>query len=177
MTLLPNIESQHCDRWLHRVTGCRKSAYLAQLMLFALCCLIPVNVNAEEELSQRAGDVNSLIDGDKENNHGTDVFHSLGTPETPGVDFGNDIVPLLSRYGCNSGGCHGKAGGQNGFKLSLFGFDQTFDYEAIVLEDRGRRLFPAVPDESLVLKKAINAVPHGGGARFRADSDAYRMIR
>src|SRR5689334_1270282 len=58
---------------------------------------------------------------------------------TPTVDFANDIVPLLTRYGCNSGGCHGKANGQNGFKLSLFGFDATFDYEAIVEAARGRR--------------------------------------
>ena len=93
------------------------------------------------------------------------------------VDFGNDIVPLLSRHGCNSGGCHGKASGQNGFKLSLFGFDQTFDHESIVKQDRGRRLFPAAPDESLFLKKAVGAVPHGGGVRFTADTDAYRMIR
>lgn len=93
------------------------------------------------------------------------------------VDFGNEIVPLLSRYGCNSGGCHGKASGQNGFKLSLFGFDQTFDHDAIAKEDRGRRLFPAVPEESLLLKKAAGAMPHGGGFRFARDSEAYRLIR
>ena len=93
------------------------------------------------------------------------------------VDFGNAIVPLLSRYGCNSGGCHGKASGQNGFKLSLFGFDQAFDHDAIVKEDRGRRLFPAVPEESLLLKKATGAMPHGGGIRFARDSEAYRLIR
>ncbi len=96
-----------------------------------------------------------------------------GTP----VDFGNEIVPLLSRYGCNSGGCHGKASGQNGFKLSLFGFDQAFDHDAIAKEDRGRRLFPAVPEESLLLKKAAGAMPHGGGVRFARDSEAYRLIR
>ena len=93
------------------------------------------------------------------------------------VDFGNEIVPLLSRYGCNSGGCHGKASGQNGFKLSLFGFDQAFDHDAIAKEDRGRRLFPAVPEESLLLKKAAGAMPHGGGVRFARDSEAYRLIR
>ncbi|MEJ7592311.1 MAG: DUF1549 and DUF1553 domain-containing protein [Planctomycetaceae bacterium] len=92
------------------------------------------------------------------------------------VDFGNEIVPLLSRYGCNSGGCHGKASGQNGFKLSLFGFDQAFDHDAIAKEDRGRRLFPAVPEESLLLKKATGAMPHGGGVRFARDSEAYRLI-
>jgi len=96
---------------------------------------------------------------------------------TQAIDFGNDIVPLLSRYGCNSGGCHGKASGQNGFKLSLFGFNQHFDYEAVVKQSRGRRISLAAPDESLILKKATGSMPHGGGVRFNLDSDAYRLIR
>ena len=74
------------------------------------------------------------------------------------LHFANDIVPLLSRHGCNAGGCHGKASGQNGFKLSLFGFDADFDYDAIVKEARGRRLFPAAPDSSLLLIKATGRV-------------------
>ena len=74
--------------------------------------------------------------------------------ETRPLHFANDIVPLLTRHGCNAGGCHGKASGQNGFKLSLFGFDPAFDYNAIVKEARGRRVFPAAPDSSLLLTKA-----------------------
>lgn len=93
------------------------------------------------------------------------------------IDFGNEIEPLLSRFGCNSGGCHGKASGQNGFKLSLFGFDKTFDHDAIVKQSRGRHVFPAAPDESLLLKKATGVVPHGGGVRFDRDSEAYQLIR
>jgi hypothetical protein len=93
------------------------------------------------------------------------------------VDFVNDIVPLLSRYGCNAGGCHGKASGQNGFKLSLFGFDPAFDYTAIVKEARGRRVFPAAPDHSLLLTKPTVRVPHGGGKRFTPDSEAYQTLR
>src|ERR1700686_786108 len=50
------------------------------------------------------------------------------------LHFANDIVPLLSRHGCNAGGCHGRASGQNGFKLSLFGFDPLFYYNALVKE-------------------------------------------
>jgi hypothetical protein len=93
------------------------------------------------------------------------------------LHFGNDIVPLLTRYGCNAGGCHGKASGQNGFKLSLFGFDPAFDYNAIVKEARGRRVFPASPDNSLLLAKPAGRVPHGGGRRLPADGEAYRTIR
>src|ERR1022692_3076912 len=76
------------------------------------------------------------------------------------LHFANDIMPLLARHGCNSGGCHGRASGQNGFKLSLFGFDPAFDYNAIVKEARGRRVFPASPDSSLLLVKTAGAVAH-----------------
>jgi len=96
---------------------------------------------------------------------------------SPEVDFGNEIAPILSRYGCNAGGCHGKASGQNGFKLSLFGFDARYDHEAIVHQARGRRVFPGSPDQSLLLTKATGLTPHGGGKRFDVDSPAYRSIR
>lgn len=92
------------------------------------------------------------------------------------VDFNTELMPLLSRHGCNSGGCHGKAAGQNGFQLSLFGFDPVFDHDAIVKQARGRRVFASAPEHSLLLRKAIGAVPHGGGARFERDSEAYRLI-
>jgi hypothetical protein len=91
--------------------------------------------------------------------------------------FGNDIVPLLSRFGCNSSGCHGKAEGQNGFKLSVFGFDPAADYASLVKEGRGRRVFPAAPDMSLLLRKMSGQSPHGGGARIRAGSREYDTIR
>lgn len=97
--------------------------------------------------------------------------------ETRPLNFANDIVPLLTRHGCNAGGCHGKASGQNGFKLSLFGFDPLFDHNAIVKEARGRRLFPAAPDHSLLLTKPTGRVPHGGGRRLSTDSEAYQTLR
>ncbi|HEX5447478.1 MAG TPA: DUF1549 and DUF1553 domain-containing protein [Pirellulales bacterium] len=93
------------------------------------------------------------------------------------IDFATEVVPLLSRYGCNAGGCHGKAAGQNGFKLSLFGFDPTFDYDAIALACRGRRVFPASPDDSLLLQKATNTLPHGGGERLDRQSEPYQLLR
>jgi len=92
------------------------------------------------------------------------------------IDFGNEVVPLFSRFGCNAGGCHGKASGQNGFKLSLLGFDPAVDYDAIVLDARGRRVFPAAPGESLLLRKATARVPHGGGRRLELEGDACRLI-
>jgi hypothetical protein len=93
------------------------------------------------------------------------------------VNFPNQIVPVFTKYGCNSGGCHGKSGGQNGFALSLLGFEPTEDYEHLVKEGRGRRLFPAAPDRSLLLRKATAKSPHGGGHRIEDDSPAYRLLR
>jgi hypothetical protein len=92
------------------------------------------------------------------------------------LHFVNDIEPILTKTGCNAGGCHGKQSGQNGFKLSLFAFEPKFDYDALVNEAHGRRVFPASPEESLLLKKSTGATVHGGGARFDEKSEAYKMI-
>jgi len=92
------------------------------------------------------------------------------------LHFVNDIEPVLTKTGCNTGGCHGKASGQNGFKLSLFAFEPKFDYDALVNEAHGRRVFPASPEESLLLKKATGAIVHGGGSRFDEKSEAYKLL-
>jgi hypothetical protein len=92
------------------------------------------------------------------------------------IDFVTEVEPLLTRYGCNAGGCHGKATGQNGFKLSLFGFDGVFDHNAIVSEARGRRISRSSARESLLLQKATAASPHGGGKRFEIDSEPYNIL-
>ena len=92
------------------------------------------------------------------------------------IHFVNEIEPILTKAGCNAGGCHGKQGGQNGFALSLLGFDSNKDYDSIVREGRGRRVFPAAPNQSLLLTKAIGAMAHGGGHRFDTDSRKYQMI-
>jgi hypothetical protein len=100
-----------------------------------------------------------------------------GSSSPRSYHFENDIEPLFGRFGCNSSGCHGKAEGQNGFKLSVFGFDAAADYSALLKEGRGRRVFPAAPERSLLLTKASGQVPHGGGIRIPFDSDTYRLIR
>lgn len=92
------------------------------------------------------------------------------------INFPNQVVPIFTKLGCNSGGCHGKASGQNGFKLSLLGFEPREDFEYLVKEGRGRRVFPAAPERSLLLEKACNATPHGGGQRLTPDSHEYRLI-
>ncbi len=97
--------------------------------------------------------------------------------QPPRINFANQIVPIFTKLGCNAGGCHGKASGQNGFRLSLLGFEPELDYETLVKEDRGRRLFPSAPDASLLLRKGCAATPHGGGKRLDKSSQEYRLIR
>jgi hypothetical protein len=94
------------------------------------------------------------------------------------VSFVNDVVPVLTKAGCNAGVCHAKAGGgQNGFQLSLLGFEPLEDYEHLVLEGRGRRLSVADPEQSLLLKKASGRVPHKGGLRLPESSPGYGLLR
>ena len=99
-----------------------------------------------------------------------------GVETPPPVDFGRDVNPILTRLGCNSGGCHGRASGQNGFKLSVFGFDNAFDFEAIVHQARGRRVNTSNAADSLILTKPAGIVPHGGGQRLRKDSLDYEVL-
>ncbi|MCE9527230.1 MAG: DUF1553 domain-containing protein [Planctomycetales bacterium] len=95
----------------------------------------------------------------------------------PQLNFENDIVPILSKFGCNASGCHGKAEGQNGFKLSVFGFDPPADYRAITMEGRGRRVFPSAAEKSLLLLKVSGGQPHGGGVRILPDRPEYETLR
>ncbi|MCG8653365.1 MAG: Ig-like domain-containing protein, partial [Pirellulales bacterium] len=98
------------------------------------------------------------------------------TPPRP-VSFVNDVMPVLTKAGCNTGVCHAKAGGgQNGFALSLLGFEPQEDYAHLTRQGRGRRLFPAAPDRSLLLQKASGSVPHGGGIRLRPGSHGYQTL-
>lgn len=94
----------------------------------------------------------------------------------PTISFELDVLPLLTARGCNQGACHGKARGQNGFQLSLLGFDADFDYAAIALEARGRRVFPASAERSLLLQKATGQIAHGGGVRIDQGSAEYQLL-
>jgi len=95
---------------------------------------------------------------------------------TATLSFSQDILPILSKAGCNLGSCHAKASGQAGFKLSIFAFDPQGDYMELVKDSRGRRVFPALPEDSLLLKKATVRVAHEGGQRFEPDSASAKTI-
>ncbi len=126
----------------------------------------------------------AILGGVARGDSGTDVApsdaaNSTGTATVVAgdVNFELDVLPILTAKGCNAGACHGKARGQNGFQLSLLGFDPDFDYATIVKEAHGRRVFPAAPDNSLLLRKASLGLPHGGGMRLPLDSAEYETVR
>jgi hypothetical protein len=104
------------------------------------------------------------------------AVHVEGFQNDIPINFKNQIVPIFTKLGCNSGGCHGKASGQNGFKLSLLGFYPDEDYEFLVKEARGRRIFPSSPGQSLLLTKPVGKSPHGGGKRMEVSGYEYRLI-
>lgn len=92
------------------------------------------------------------------------------------ISFKLDVMPVFMRAGCNSGSCHGAARGKDGFRLSLFGFDPDGDHYRLTREINGRRINLAVPNESLLLEKAMGKVPHSGGERFKEGSFYHQTI-
>ncbi|WP_182869675.1 DUF1549 domain-containing protein [Rhodopirellula sp. JC639] len=93
------------------------------------------------------------------------------------IDFDTQVVPVLTRFGCNAGACHGAAIGRGGFKLSLFGSRPADDHVAIVQELEGRRVNLYSPAQSVLLRKATESIEHGGGERFDDTSSAYAVLR
>ncbi|HTS62678.1 MAG TPA: DUF1553 domain-containing protein [Candidatus Acidoferrales bacterium] len=98
----------------------------------------------------------------------------LAQPSTP--SFRNDVIPVLTKMGCNSGACHGALAGKNGFKLTLRGYDPETDYDTLTRQSLGRRVSLEEPAASLILLKPTFAIPHGGGQRFAKDSVEYRIL-
>ncbi len=97
-----------------------------------------------------------------------------GAPPDP--SFRNDVLPILSKAGCNGGGCHGALAGKGGFRLSLFAYNPEADHLAITREAQGRRVEVSEPGLSLLLTKPTGAVPHKGGRRIEPGSEDYRTL-
>lgn len=98
-------------------------------------------------------------------------------PAPQPLSFVKDVVPVLTKAGCNSGACHGSFQGRGGLRFSLLGFDPQADYDALVREARGRRVFPAAPEQSLFLLKPTGRMAHGGGRKLDPASESYRILR
>ena len=96
--------------------------------------------------------------------------------DTNAPSFRNQVQPILAKFGCSSGACHGAAAGQNGFRLSLRGYDDEGDYVALTRHALGRRIIPSDPGRSLLLLKTTGAVPHKGGKKFEVDSAEYKIL-
>ncbi|MBS0260657.1 MAG: DUF1549 domain-containing protein [Planctomycetes bacterium] len=92
------------------------------------------------------------------------------------ISFKLDVMPVFMKAGCNSGSCHGAARGKDGFRLSLFGFDPDGDHHRLTRELSGRRLDLSVPSSSLLVEKAVGAVPHTGGKRYTPESELNRNV-
>ncbi len=99
---------------------------------------------------------------------------SLLAEEAP--SFRNDVLPILSKAGCNTGGCHGALAGKGGFRLSLFGYNPEADYLTLTKESRGRRVEMADPGSSLLLTKPTTALQHKGGKRLDVKSEDYQLL-
>ena len=92
------------------------------------------------------------------------------------LSFQHDVLPVLSKAGCNSGGCHGALAGKGGFRLSLNAYDPATDHYNITRENRGRRIEFADPARSLFVIKPTAAVRHKGGKFLHEDSDDYKLL-
>lgn len=91
-------------------------------------------------------------------------------------NFKNDVLPVMTKVGCNQGACHGALAGKGGFKLTLRGYDPDVDYDTLTRQASGRRVLLSEPSHSLMLLKPTMAVGHGGGQRFKPGSLEYQVI-
>ncbi len=92
------------------------------------------------------------------------------------IDFKSEVIPVLTRLGCNAGSCHGSAAGRGGFKLSLYGSQPSEDYRALVRDAKGRRINRNDPRKSLLLRKPGGDMDHGGQQRFDIDDPAGEIL-
>lgn len=117
-----------------------------------------------DTLQIRAGDLSKPA---------SERFADPATSEKP--DFQKHVLPLMGKLGCNGRACHGSFQGQGGFRLSLFGYDFQADHDAL-LKGVKPRVDIKNPDDSKLLEKPTEAVPHKGGKRFEVDSWQHRLL-
>lgn len=125
--------------------------------------LIRPTKNGEGTLEIRVGEIATTV-----------PFEFSGQAEFD-VDFIRDVNPVLSRLGCNQGTCHGAQKGKNGFRLSLRGYDPIFDIRALTDDLAARRINPAAPEDSMMLRKPLGLTPHEGGT-LMTQGDAYHAV-
>jgi WD40 repeat protein len=129
-----------------------------------------------KELRKLEGPIHTLIESGDKSPHSKALARPSAPSENQNISFVRDVLPVMAKAGCMAGSCHAKPEGQNGFKLSVFSYDPKSDYREIVKESRGRRIFPAAPEESLLLLKPTATIEHGGGERFAVGSEPYKLL-
>src|SRR5579872_78053 len=128
------------------------------------------------------GEVRPVSDGDAtitataDGRTATATVHVKNSQAAHTWSFRNDVIPVMTKVGCNQGACHGALAGKNGFKLTLRGYDPDVDYDTLTRQSVGRRVSLADPASSLILLKPTFTIPHGGGKRFASDSIEYRIL-
>jgi hypothetical protein len=159
------------------VTGRTKAGYLVDLSPVAT--LKPaaglVRVNTDGSLTPvKAGKTTLLVSAAGQK---AVVPITVKSVASPPISFVREVMPILSKAGCNAGTCHGSAKGKNGFKLSLRGYDPDYDYHALISDVSGRRFNRADPAQSLMLLKPTGTVPHRGGVVFTVGSPYYNILK
>ncbi len=132
-------------------------------------------VDATGEL-RPIGDGDATITAVTNGRTATAVVHVKNSQTPHTWSFRNDVIPVMTKVGCNGGACHGALAGKNGFKLTLRGYDPDVDYDTLTRQSVGRRVDPEEPARSLMLLKPTMAVPHGGGKRFDTNSLEYKIL-
>ncbi|QDV36339.1 DUF1549 domain-containing protein [Tautonia plasticadhaerens] len=105
------------------------------------------------------------------------VVRVRNADEAHPIQFAHEVLPALTKAGCNMGACHGTPTGKNGFRLSLRGYDAAVDFQSLAREVGSRRTNPFKPESSLILLKGTGQTPHEGGKRLEAEDVCYRALR
>lgn len=108
--------------------------------------------------------------------HARVPIHVTGLSRQDPVRFRTEVLPSLTKQGCNGGSCHGSPQGKGGFSLSLFGSDPAVDEENLVRGGLNRRIDLANPPDSLLLKKPLMRLPHIGGKKLAPADAAHEVL-
>ena len=111
-----------------------------------------------------------------DNSHEVPVLLPAPRTKSP-ISFRDEVLVAISKQGCNSGSCHASPNGKGGFHLSLRGFDTKPDWQQIVFGESGRRVNLLLPETSLLLRKPLMDVAHGGGRRLHKQDLVYSLLR
>ena len=122
------------------------------------------------------GDGEAVVTAAASGRSATATIHVKNSQAARTWSFRNDVIPVMTKVGCNQGACHGALSGKAGFKLTLRGYDPDVDYDTLTRQSVGRRIDPEEPARSLMLLKPTLAVAHGGGKRFDTNSLEYKIL-